>query len=314
MASARHDRERLVRMTRQPSSARRMRSRAPRRGATLVELLVSLPLAMLAAVAAAVLLARQANTSRIQSSALATTRELRHAAQALAADIEPLSGRHLTVVSDTLLQFREQLGVLALCDVPDAYAVIVATPYGSGDSWVGALRPGDVLRVWVPAPPTRPPVERVRTLSSAPRTSGTGVCATNASPTRRWRLTFADSVPRVAAGTPISAHRDARYRLYRSGTAWWLGRQSREASGWETIQPVAGPLRTPSNGGMSIEARDARGVVVPVETGTPDSTRAYIAQIRVALSMPRRTAAGQGPRVDSAVTVIPLRADAFRHH
>lgn len=284
------------------------------RGTTLVELLVAMPLAMLAVTAAATILVRLAHTTRVQSGALATARELRHAAQVLAANLESLSGDQLAVVSDTLLEFREQLGLLTLCEVPDVRSVIAVAPRGSSDLWTGALRAGDAVRMWKPATPTQPPLAYDRVLAGSPVALTPQACGTDSVPTRRWRLAFADSLVQGAAGTPVSAHRDARYRHYRSGGAWWIGRQSRDATTWETIQPVAGPLRSPANGGVVLIARNAAGRPLRIDASSADSVRAQVVMLEVRMTMSRRTAARQGPVVDSVITIVPLRADAFRRH
>lgn len=286
--------------------------RAACRGATLVELLVALPLAMMAAAAAAVLLVRLSHTTRAQSSALATARELRHATRVLASDLEPLSGRDVHVVSDTLLQFAEQLGVLTLCEVPDAQTIIAAVPRGGGTQWVGLLRTGDRLRMWRPTAALRPPLASPRVLASAPVALAAGTCGTDPETGRRWRLVLVDSLEQGAAGTPVSLHRDVRYRHYRSGSTWWLGRQSRDGDTWETIQPVAGPLRAPANGGVSLTARAPDGHPLRIDASTADTARDSIAFVEVLVSMNRRTARTPGRAVDTVALLVPLRADAFR--
>jgi hypothetical protein len=287
--------------------------RAPR-GATLVELLVSLPLAMTVAIMATVLLLRLSHGSRVQSSRLATARELRHAAQVLMADLEPLDGEQLTYVSDTLLQFREQIGVLTLCEVAGGNDIIAAAPRGSSDLWVAALRPSDSVHMWYAAEPARPPVAIQRVLTSAPHALAPANCGTDSTSTRRWRLSLHDSRSGSVSSAPVSLHRHVRYRHYRSGTAWWLGRQSRDASAWETIQPVAGPLRTPANGGLRITARDGLGQPVHIALTTADSVRARVAHLEITMAMPRRTAGVAGRETDTMHVVIPLRANAFRRH
>ncbi len=290
----------------------RVASAAARRGTTLVELLVSIPLAMTLAIAAAALLVRLAHTARAQSSALATSRELRHATRVLASDLESIGGRDVHVVSDTLLQFAEQLGVLTLCDTPDAHAIIAATPSGAGDLWVGTLRAGDELRLWRPTAPQRPPVRSTRMLTASPVALPPAACDTDPVPQRRWRLVVADSLGQGATGTPVSVHRDVRYRHYRSGTAWWLGRQSRDGSSWETIQPVAGPVRPPVSRGVTLTARDPRGRPLHIGVATSDTVRERITIVGVTVTMQRRTASASGGTIDSVALLVPLRADAFR--
>lgn len=287
-------------------------TRAARCGTTLVELLVSIPLAMTAAAAAAIFVVRLSHTIRGQSSRLAVTRELRHATRVLATDLEPLGGKDLHSVSDTLLDFSAQLGVLVLCHASVSQEIIAAPPSATGDSWVASLRPGDRVRVWRPAEAQHPPVVASRALTRVPEALPASGCGTDTIPGRRWRLVFGDSIGQIAAGTPVSVHRQVRYRHYRSGGAWWLGRQSRDAGTWETIQPVAGPMRTPADGGVTMTARDANGDPLRIEASTADTARARMIAVEFTISMARRTAPTAGRTVDSASVLVPLRADAFR--
>jgi hypothetical protein len=287
---------------------------ARHRGTTLVELLVALPLAITLATIAAMLLVRLGHTMRGQSSAVTTARELRQVAQVLSAELEPLAARHVTIVRDTLLQFREQLGVLTLCAAPDARSIVAAAPPGSSDRWVGGLRPGNPVRMWAAAPPALAPVAQVRVLAMPPQPLPAGGCGTDAGQVRRWRFTLTDSLAQAAAGTPVSVHRDVRYRLYLAGGQWWIGRQARDGTLWETVQPVAGPLRAPAVGGMALTARDAFGHPLSIDEHSPDSVRGRVAMIEVLLTMNRRLSTRSARSVDSVTVVVPLRADAFRRH
>lgn len=300
----------MVRMKKPQCALRHAR----RRGTTLVELLVALPLAITLATIAAMLLVRLGHTMRGQSSAIAAVRELRQVAQVLMADLEPLAARHVTIVRDTLLQFREQHGVLTLCAAPDARSIVAAAPSGSSDRWVGGLRSGDPVRMWAASSPARAPVAQDRALAMAPQALPAGGCGTEAGPVRRWRFMLTDSLARAAAGTPVSVHRDVRYRLYLAGGKWWIGRQSRDGTLWETIQPVAGPFRAPAGGGAALTARDALGHLLSIEEHSPDSVRGRVAMIEVLLSMNRRSSTRLARSVDSVTVVAPLRADAFRRH
>jgi type II secretory pathway pseudopilin PulG len=287
---------------------------ARRRGTTLVELLVALPLVISLATIAAMLLVRLGHTVRGQSSAVATARELRQVAQVLSTELEPLAARHVTIVRDTMLQFREQLGVLVLCAAPDVRSIVVAAPPGSSDRWVGGVRPGDTVRLWAASTPALAPIAQDRALAMVPQPLPAGGCGTDAELARRWRLILIDSLVQTAAGTPVSVHRDARYRLYFASGQWWIGRQARDAAAWETIQPVAGPFRAPAAGGVSLTARDAFGHPLSIEDQSPDSVRGRLAMIEVLLTMNRRSSARSARSVESVTVVVPLRADAFWRH
>jgi len=285
-----------------------------RHGTTLVELLVALPLAIALATIATMLLVKLGHTMRGQSNAVATARELRQVAQVLSAELEPLAARHVTIVRDTLLQFREQLGVLTLCAAPDAWSIVATAPSGSSDRWVGGLRPGDPVRMWAASTPALAPVAQDRVLAVVPQALPAGECGTDAGPLRRWRFVLADSLARAAAGTPVSVHRDVRYRFYLAGGKWWIGRQSRDGTLWETIQPVAGPFRAPAAGGVALTARNAIGHPLSIDEHSPDSVRGRVAMIEALLTMNRKSSALVARTVDSVIVMAPLRADAFGRH
>lgn len=296
------------------SAARQPGSRTPRAGTSLVELLAALPIAMLVATTAALLLVHVARVARAQSSALSVARELRHAVRVLSAELEPLRGSALRIVSDTLLQFTGQLGVLITCATPTPRTLLAAVPHASSDHWLHSLKSGDVLRIWHTGSPSDAPNARERELDAPPVALGGGQCGADSATASgaRWRFTLADSSLAVAIGAPITAHRDVRYRYYRSGNSWWLGRQQWDGTGWETVQPVAGPLRAPSAAVMQMRALDRFGNAVPITIGTADSIRDIVASLRITLGMSRRTTQ-QGRREHDTVTFsIPLRADAYR--
>ncbi|GAB1344610.1 hypothetical protein [Gemmatimonas sp.] len=285
-----------------------------RRGTSLVELLVALPLAVLAASAAALLLLRIARPARAQSAALSVSRELRHARMVLAADLEPIGGRDLHIVTDSLLEFTGQLGVAAVCRVASARAIDVAVPPQSGDQWLGAVRAGDGVRGWLlPAHPAMPPERVVRVLASDPVGIGPGTCgADSVSLSAIWRFTFLDSALHRQLGTIVSVHRDVRFRHYSSGGQWWMGRQSRIGGQWEGLQPVAGPLVAPAQRGLGVQARDAQGQAEAISSATPDSIRARAIGLAIDIRMRRRVREGWAPAADSVEISVPLRATSFR--
>lgn len=286
---------------------------SPQRASTLIELLVALPLAVLVAAAAAMLLVRVARSARAQSAILATTRELRHVRAVLGADLAALDGRDLRTVADTMLEFRGLQGVLHVCDTPDPRTVIAAVPSASSDLWVAALRESDPARLWRRGRAvTDPPTPVAATLGGAPAPLSGGACGVaDLLPARRWRLTLRDSVAPIAIGAPLSVHRDVRYRHYRSAGRWWLGRQTRDGAVWEGIQPVAGPLHSPIAGGLRLEVHDALGGVLGINATTPDSVRAG-AVILVARVRAARRAIEGGATTDSGMVTVPLRASSFR--
>jgi type II secretory pathway pseudopilin PulG len=273
-----------------------------RRGLSLVELLVALPLAALAAACAAVLLVRSAAVSRTAAATLSASRELRHAARLATDDLSALDGRSLVSWTDTLLEYHAQVGVAVACSDAAGTTIDVATGGADDDAaWLATLRAGDLLHSWSPAAEPGAPPAAVDAVVTGPAVALTrGTCGEQAD-VRRWRLALGTAVS-AFGGAPVLVRRRTRLQHYRSGSEWWLGRRTRDAAGWEVMQPVAGPLRSAAMRGMEVEALDTRGVI----TAVADS----IAQLRIRLrGAPPRGA----PHVrDSAEILVPLQGAIWR--
>lgn len=275
----------------------------------MVELLVALPIAILAAAAAAALIVRLARITRTQGAQLAAVRELRHAHAVLRDDLEPLEARDLVTVSDSLIEIRAHLGVLHLCEQLSASTIIVAVPMRTDDAWVFGVRRGDVARIFgASVEPAAAPIEHYRRVAEPPQALGSGFCgASSTTIARRFRLAFTDTQPPLAAGTPVLVQREVRYEHYRSGSSWWLGRRTRDGHSWEGIQPVAGPLLPPISRGMEVTPLDARGGPALTDSA---------ASIRVLFRTPRRGPLSQGAGMsipaDSSTLDVVLRATVSR--
>lgn len=290
----------------------RVRSRDSQRGSTLVELLVALPLALVTAAAAALLLVRIARAARAQSAALAATRELRHARLVLAAELEPLDGRDLVYVTDTLLEVRSHLGVLIVCEGRDAANWLVAVPAGTADQWVTTLRAGDDVRVWQwPVAAAAAPVERTALVRDVPRRTTPAPCFANATAAApRFRLSLNDSSLALLPGAPVLVRRGTRLQHYRSEGAWWFGRRQRNGTSWDGLQPAAGPFLPAAEGGVRMRAVTAAESPVTVLAPLSDSVAARIAGMEFSLRVPRRVREPGGSRIDSSSTLIAFRATA----
>ncbi|MCA0377221.1 MAG: hypothetical protein LCH84_16385 [Gemmatimonadetes bacterium] len=283
-----------------------------RAGATLVELLVALPLALLVAALAALLLLRAAREGRRDDARRVTRRELRHAALALGADVAPLSGARLRQWSDSLIEFSAPLVSVVLCDVLDSTVFVAAAPGDGAPVVLASARDGDDLVAWrdtsasaalAPAafaPGTITPVPVVLTVRAPGASAGVGRCPLGGGTAPRWRVPIHGAAPAALVGMPATLHRDTQWLHYRSGTAWWLGKRARDRGGWETVQPVAGPLLSAAAGGMRIQALDA--------SAQPTAHADSVTLLQVTWRMPRRALSRTGSGRDSAVLWLPLRA------
>jgi hypothetical protein len=293
------------------SRTRKMAPSTTRRGGTLVELLIALPLAaLLAAVAAATLIGSWRLVRRGNAS-IGAMREMRHAQATIDSELRPLRARDLRVASDTALEFDALLGAGVVCDshtgTADRVDVAAFDPTDSrGISWASSVQVGDVLNLWRA-------VSSGDSMLVAHRTTVQDVAwgaACAASPwltdwvdRRTVRFTLSDPSPTpLVVGAPISAHRPTRLSLYRSSAAWYLGKRTRNGGAWDVIQPIAGPFVSPGQGGMIAHALDAGGAVT---LNLVDA-----AAVRVELRADRPTDGYTPTRRDTALFDVVLRAES----
>ena len=286
----------------------------PRRGGTLVELLMALPIAALLAAAAAATLMGGWRLMRQAAASQGSTRELRHAQAAFESELRPLRATDLQAVSDTSIEFDALLGVGVVCattvagtgaaDHVEMVSVDPADPRGV--SWASSLRVGDVLSVWRVNPDSLASLIELRTTV---RAIGWGsACAaspwmTGWADRRTVRLTLADVSPTpIVVGTAVAARRRTRLSLYGSGTLWHLGKRTRVGGAWDVVQPVAGPLLSPARGGLSVRLLDGAGVVTSALTDA--------AAVRLQMRVDRAPDGRSAPRRDTATVDVVLRAES----
>ena len=270
--------------------ARRHRRRALA-GFTLVELLVALPLTVLVAAMATVVMVRQVQHIRSAESRSGGSRELRHARLAMESDFGPLQPHDFVSVADSLIEFRTQLGVAQICRLDPGNALTVSASDHDGD-WLASVRAGDAITLWTwDGAGDTPPHPLQATVVGVASPLGHGRCGADSSE-RRWRIPVSGvSQTLVLTGTPARFQRGVRYSHYRSGSDWWLGRRTRDANGWDVVQPLAGPLQPPAQAGMRASLRDAAGTPVGADAATA---------LHVSLRMPRAVQ-GRSPASDDSV-------------
>jgi hypothetical protein len=285
-----------------------LRRRAARPGSSLVELLAALPMLAIATGIALLLLVQSAADRRRTAYDQRGLRELRHARHLLDAELSPLSGGDLMAWRDSLLHFRAHLGVLRVCGANGTTLDVGAAPGDSTPAWVNAMRAGDQVTFWrEPVRPADASAPDSASLTSAPSGQGTSACAGTGT-ARRWRLSLTANVDGAWVGAPVIVQRDVQYVHYRSSGQWWIGRRSRDAAGWDVVQPVFGPVESPARGGMRIRMLSVRG--------TPTSVAESVAVVRVALRLPPPAIAGRpslrvARATDSAQVDVALRGEAW---
>ncbi len=286
-----------------------------RRGGTLVELLIALPIAALLAVAAAATLIGGWRLVRRAQSSQGGTRELRHAQAAFEAELRPLRARDIQSLSDTAVEFDALLGAGVLCAAVSGATLSAGErlDVASGDpadprgvSWASSVQVGDELSLWRAGRDSLASLVELRTMVRA--ISWGSACA--ASPwmagwadQRTVRITVADVSPSpVVVGSAVAVRRRTRLSLYRSGASWFLGKRTRAGSAWNVVQPVAGPLLSAAQRGMTARLLDAAGIVTLVVADG--------AAIRIELRAERASDGRSSARRDTAAFDVVLRAES----
>lgn len=247
---------------------------ARRSGATLVELLVTLPLAALVLALVASALLSGWRVARQHDHAARHLRELRHALGALSAELRPLAPDAVLHWSDTLLALRASIGTAIVCDHPAPGTLLVIAPPGSstGVPWRTPPAAGDALQGWTLAADAHTPRPLQATVEAVD--GGASCPPSPAVPHGRrglvWRLSLQHPTAlSLAPGLPLEVARLVRYRLYASQGRWYLGRQAYTRGVWEGIQPMAGPLASPAASGLRVHGWDATGTPLAPGTAAP---------------------------------------------
>lgn len=269
------------------------------RGASLLELLLTLALGAVVLMAGARLLLTIRRFWSDEREALA----LRHAARTTVAlltaelrAVSPAAG-DLLAVSDTAVTLRAQRGLYRVCAAPQQ---------GSGELVVS--RAG-------PAP--RAPVALQESVLVFQTGSGdrwlhaviSGVGSAGCADTSPgWRLTLSPVRPAldsVTPGSPLRTFETLTYRLYSDGAGeWWLGVKAWQGggSGWAPTSPIAGPLLP--RYGLELAYLDA--------AGAPAASDTLVRQIRIGARVrgaftQRSEGRRRGPFLDSLVAVVAPR-------
>ncbi|MBL0940255.1 MAG: hypothetical protein IBJ03_15275 [Gemmatimonadaceae bacterium] len=279
-----------------------------RRGMSLVELLVAMPLAALLGAVAVTLLLVVARNARTQGAVMNTSRELRHAMVAVISDLEMLAPGDLRVVQDSLIEFDATHATAVICGVSSNGTVLLGELGPTHSSPLSGVRAGDELRHWPllsgqvagADPHIAPSQERLAV--GAASGAGTMSCgpAGAALDIPQWRVQVDSArVRQLQTGTPVRITRAARYVHYRSDGQWWLGKRTRDAGGWDVVQPVAGPLHSLAESGLRVTGETA--------AGAPTNDPAQMNRLRFLIRAPRMQSGRATTVSDSIHVSIALR-------
>jgi len=262
-----------------------------RAGYLLAEALCALALTGVLAVAAAGALtgARRAMASaESRANAVREGREALLVIGALSRDAEGLA-----IEGDTALTLGVRIAASVVCARSASSLTLppLAVTAGHPLSWrAQPIEAGDELAVLARDPVSggvawwRGAVDSVATTGAAEPcgTSGGWVDPVDAGLPRTRLVTTPAPPTAVDVGAPVRVARPGRLGLYRSGTGdWMLG--LRRCAGVPrlcgTVQPVAGPLRTPGAGGLRLRT-DSLATTLFVEVrvpGVPDTLKSQVA-------------------------------------
>ena len=300
-----------------------------RRAFTLVELLVSLAVAGVAAAFIIRTLLAQQRFYTSASAVLGARAQIRDAADVLATDIRNASAADppFVLMSDSAVEMFTTIAASIVCTVPSgATAGLPPRSLSSGMTLTSLLALPDTgdLAVIYTYPPGRPDSGRwdqlnissfaaTSTMTACPASTGftgAGDVAESA-----YRVTFASLPPNpIVPGNPIRFLRRGRYSLYRSSDSrWYLGYRRCNASGCSAVQPASGPYDPYASQSSGLEFRyfDSRGARLD-QTSDPSLLSRVDIVIR-GKSSRRSTLAGDTRATygDSSVITVSPRNRAY---
>jgi prepilin-type N-terminal cleavage/methylation domain-containing protein len=286
-----------------------------RRGFTLAELITSLVLlgAVLGLVTHAIVGQLRFMGGMMEIARLRN--DLSHASGIAVGELWSASPGDITVAQDSALELRATIGSAAVCGA-SVGAITIPAPVADSGNALSAFTQmpdaGDRVAAYV-EDSTGGAWMNV-TLASAPMT--VPPCATFTESLPAWRLSLRESIT-IPAGSFIHVLRPLHFSLYKaSDNQWYMG--ARDWNGavdrFNTIQPVAGPLRPYSSNaalsGLSFSFRDSNSAVLsrPVD---PAAVRTVVITVRAETGEPVRVggvvSTTTGTVRDSTRVTISLR-------
>lgn len=243
-----------------------------RPGTGLAELLVSVALAGVVMAAASRSLVQHLRWQRSRAAGAAAEQIVRDVHDVLRAELERSAGV-ARVLGDTAVEVPALRGLIRACDASVGRLVVP-----NASSWWATPRSGDSLAV--PDTLTRTEWRTVITAVGTQR-------ASSQCPAGGTRLALASNLPATAPALalPVRVWRIMRYTAYRASDGmWWLGERNCTPT-CGSVQPVAGPVLPPSQGGFRV------GLVLDTE-GRP---RAIDLLVRAEISGRRASIAARIP-------------------
>lgn len=241
---------------------RTVTARRTRTGATVAELAIALVIASVAASIGATLLVaaeRRARRDTTNGVASQTARDVSHA---LGTEIAAARWDSLVLRTDTAIDMQAHVGLSVVCAVGPLVIVLPGTQTSLGVPFTFWRQPpevSDILLVW----DTAGAAWRETVINGVSTPADGGGCATTSGfrsvadsnariPVTRLHLETPFAGP-IGIGTPVRLTRRVRWMLYRGADRqWWLGYRRCPVGACGAAQPVAGPLASPADSGLSL--------------------------------------------------------------
>lgn len=290
-----------------------------RRGATLIELLVTTIVGGIALTLVAAICVRQQRIIGDLQHGTALAGQLRDASTILPIDLAGIGSAagDIREAADTAIEIRSTIASAVVCDTARGAIVLapavsgastfagLATPIAAGDSaW---LLFADSAESWRPM--------RVMSVSSSHggRCHPAGPALDAASLVTPRTVLMLDSIADAGwIGAPLRVTRPVRYSLYRSTDGWSLGEREWNTTTlrFNTVQPISGPYLSPSNGGIRFTYFDSTATPLPSPVVDPRAIAFIRVDVRGQTRNATRAVGAAGAsvaRVDSSSTVVLLR-------
>lgn len=297
------------------------RSARPRRGFTLVELLMAI---IIAGVVFALLTLTGLRQQRLLVDLLddaALAGQVREASSLLPIQLRGLGAAAGDVreASDTALEIDATIASGVVCDTASGSLVLAAATAGADTytSYATSIQAGDVAWLYTPGDVAGAWMRHsVTSVSSAPagRCNPRGpTLALDVAARVRTTIALDSTIGVLTIGHPLRVTRRTRVSLYRSADGSWnLGARdwNPAAQRFNSIQPVAGPFLSADASGLAFTYLDSARVAMPTPVVDSRAVAAIAFTLRGQTRMAVRalgSASRSGSRLDSARAIVLLR-------
>ena len=293
----------------------------PRRGVSLVELIVAITIGGVVLALVSSISVRQQRLYADVAARSALNAQLRQAETILPIELRGVAARagDIREARDTSIEFLATLSSAVVCDTqPGALVLAPADAHHTTfASYLTSIAAGDTAWLFVATDSADywRPLTVLQSGAALPGSCGrlgprlTGSLLTAS----RIVVRLASPAPtEEAIGSVLRVTRPVRYSLYKGGDGrWYLGQRDWNVltGRFNTVQPVSGPFLSPSGRGLVFEYFDSAGT----QLGVPVANTKAIASIRASMrgqssTIMRAFARGaQGKSADSASLAVALR-------